>query len=219
MNNIKELENKKVPKGEVSLVGLGRLGLRTALNLIQAHRGGPKKIYVIDGQRISIDDIIFRMYGGEIGEYKVDFIKRIVGDGFNKEIIPVSHDINSENMELVKGDVVCLEIAGGDTLNISSEIIKNARSREALTISTMGVFGIGEEEIIVENISDLDIDNPIVEFFKNERITDHLLVGTGKLIRDWEPVTPYTLDKISEIMTAEILKLLEKKNKATYKNI
>jgi predicted ThiF/HesA family dinucleotide-utilizing enzyme len=214
MDNIKELENKKVPKGEVSLVGLGRLGLRTALNLIQAHRGGPKTIYVIDGQRISIDDLIFRMYGAEIGEYKVDFLKRMVGDGFNKEIIPISQDINSENIELVKGDVVCLEIAGGDTLNISSKIIKNAKSREALTISTMGVFGIGEEEIIVENISDLDIDNPIVEFFKNEGIKNHLLVGTGKLIRDWEPVTPYTLDKIGEIMTAEILKLLEKKNKS-----
>lgn len=212
MNSIEELENEKIPKGEVSLVGLGRLGLRTALNLIQAHRGGPIKVYAIDGQKISIDDLIFRMYGAEIGEYKVDFLKRLAGEGFNKEIIPINQDISTENLELIKGDVVCIEIAGGDTLKTSSEIIKYARSQGALTISTLGVFGIGEEEIIVKDISELENNNPIVEFLKNEGITDnHLLIGTGKLIRDWEPVTPYTLDRISSVITREVLKLLKKK--------
>lgn len=212
MNIIEELENKKVPEGEVSLVGLGRLGLRTALNLIQVHRGGPSKVYAIDGQKISIDDLIFRMHGANIGEYKVDFLKRLVGEGFNKEIIPITQDINTKKLELIKGDVVCIEIAGGDTLKTSSEIIKYAHSQKALTISTMGVFGIGEEEIIVKDISELENDNPIVEFLKNEGITDnHLLIGTGKLIRDWEPVTPYTLDRISAVITGEILKLLKEK--------
>lgn len=44
-------------------------------------------------------------------------------------------------------------------------------------------------------------------------VRDHLLVGTGKLIRDWEPVTPYVLDRISHVMVAEILKLLEGKTR------
>lgn len=212
MNIIEELENKKVPEGEVSLVGLGRLGLRTALNLIQVHRGGPGKVYAIDGQKISIDDLIFRMHGANVGEYKVDFLKRLVGGGFNKEIVPINQDITTKNLELIKGDVVCLEIAGGDTLKITSEIIKHAQDNGALTISTVGVFGIGGEEIIVNDISDLKNDNPIVEFLKNEGITDnHLLIGTGKLIRDWEPVTPYTLDRISAVITGEILKLLKEK--------
>lgn len=212
MSNIEKLENSKVPIGEVSLVGLGRLGLRTALNLIQVHRGGPNIVYAIDGQKISVDDLIFRMYGADINEYKVDFLKRFAGEGFHKEIIPINHNITSENMELIKGDVVCIEIAGGDTLKTSSEIIKYAHSQKALTISTMGVFGIGEEEIIVKDISELENDNPIVEFLKNEGIKEnHLLIGTGKLIRDWEPVTPYTLDQISNIMAQEILKLLQKK--------
>ena len=212
MIDIEELENSKVPRGEVSLVGLGRLGLRTALNLIQTHRGGPKTVYAIDGQKISIDDLIFRMYGAEINEYKVDFLKRFAGEGFHKEIIPITQNITSKNLELIKGDVVCIEIAGGDTLKTSSEIIQYAHSQGALTVSTMGVFGIGEEEIIVKDISELENDNPIVEFLKNEGITDnHLLIGTGKLIRDWEPVTPYTLDLISNIITREVLKLLKKK--------
>lgn len=212
MNSIEELENEKIPRGEVSLVGLGRLGLRTALNLIQVHRGGPKTVYAIDGQKISIDDLIFRMHGAKIGEYKVDFLKRLAGEGFNKEVIPVPQNINPENIDLIKGQVVCIEIAGGDTLKTSSEIIKQAHSQGALTISTMGVFGIGEEEVIVKDISELENDNPIVDFLKNEGITDnHLLIGTGKLIRDWEPVTPYTLDLISTIMTREVLKLLKKK--------
>lgn len=214
MTEITKMENLKVPKGEVSLVGLGRLGLRTALNLIQTHRGGPGIVYAIDGQKISIDDLIFRMYGAEIGEYKVDFLKRMAGEGFSKEIIPITQDINKTNLELIKGDVVCIEIAGGDTLKTTSEIIKHAQANGALTVSTMGVFGIGEEEIIVKDISELENDNPIVEFLKNEGITEnHLLIGTGKLIRDWEPVTPYTLDRISEVIVAEVLKLLNQKNK------
>lgn len=50
-----------------------------------------------------------------------------------------------------------------------------------------------------------------MEYLLDEGITDHILVGTGKLIRDWEPVTPYVLDRVSEVMTAEILKLLRGK--------
>lgn len=213
MDDLLIIENKKVPQGEVCLVGLGRLGLRTGLNLMQTHRGGPKKIYAIDGQKISVDDLIFRMYGAKIGEYKVEFLRILSGNGFNKKIEPLTQDIGPENISLVKGDVVCVQIAGGNTLKTTARIIKYAHEIGAYTISTMGVFGIGEEEIIAEDISRLNDVNPIVSFLKKEGIKkNHLLIGTGKLIRDWEPVTPYMLDKIAEIMTAEILKLLIKKN-------
>lgn len=212
MDDIAEMENEKVPTGEVSLVGLGRLGLRTALNLLQSHRGGPKLIYTIDGQKISIDDLIFRMYGGEIGEYKVDFLKRFIGEEFNKEIINIAEDITPENIKSIKGDVVCIEIAGGNTLKTTSEIIKQAHSKGASTISTMGIFGIGEEKIEVQDISEADESNPIVKTLKEMGIKEnHILVGTGKLIRDWEPVTPSMLDKISAVISAEILKLLQMK--------
>ena len=74
---ISELEGKKAPRGEVTLVGAGRLGLRTALNLMQIHRGGPERINVIDGQRVSADDLIFRLMGATPGEYKVKFIESL----------------------------------------------------------------------------------------------------------------------------------------------
>ena len=48
---IQEMENSLIPKGSIDLVGFGRLGLRTGINLIQIHRGGPSKITVIDGQK------------------------------------------------------------------------------------------------------------------------------------------------------------------------
>ncbi|MBU4534649.1 MAG: hypothetical protein KKF16_02195 [Euryarchaeota archaeon] len=213
MENIMEMENKKVHLGEVSLVGLGRLGLRTALNLIQTHRGGPQTVYALDAQKVSIDDLIFRMYGAEIGEYKVEFLKRLAGKEFNKQIIPISENITPYNLNLIKGDVVCVEIAGGDTLKTTTNIIKKAHDIGAFTISTCGVFGIGGENIIVQDISKMDDDHPIVGFLKKKGIIkNHVLVGTGKLIRDWEPVTPYILDQISQAITTEILKLLKKKN-------
>lgn len=37
----------------MTLIGLGRLGIRTGLNLTQIHRGGPQKITAIDSQKIS----------------------------------------------------------------------------------------------------------------------------------------------------------------------
>lgn len=206
---IVDMEKKKVPQGTVTLIGVGRLGLRTALNLMQVHRGGPERIVAIDGQRISDDDLVFKLYGGCVGEYKVDLLNKIAGKGFSKEIVPFNEYIHPKNIDLIEGNVVCVEIAGGDTLPTTAAIIKKAHGQGALTLSTMGVFGIGEEEIEVCDISQADESNPIVQNLKYMGITEnHLLVGTGKLIRDWEPVTPYMLDRISEVITAQILKLL-----------
>ncbi|AAB85636.1 hypothetical protein [Methanothermobacter thermautotrophicus] len=208
---ISELEGKKAPRGEVTLVGAGRLGLRTALNLMQIHRGGPERINVIDGQRVSADDLIFRLMGATPGEYKVKFIESLATPGFSRTVRGIPEYIDRDNLHLLRGDVVCVEIAGGDTLPVTAEIIKYAQKRGSATISTMGVFGIGEEEVNAISIEEADPGNPIVEYLLDEGVTDHLLVGTGKLIRDWEPVTPYVLDRVSEVMTAEILKLLRRK--------
>jgi Predicted dinucleotide-utilizing enzyme of the ThiF/HesA family len=74
-DEIKEMEDKQVPKGRIDLVGCGRLGLRIGINLIQVHRGGPKVIGAYDGQKIDGGDVIFTLYGAEVGKSKPDFSK------------------------------------------------------------------------------------------------------------------------------------------------
>ena len=114
---IAELEWQKAPWGEVTLVGLGRLGLRTGLTLMQAHRGGPKRIVAIDGQIISPDDLIFRTMGAEVGDYKTKFFQKLAPQGFSKEIIGITSYLSDDNLDhYIVGDVVCIEVAGGDTL-------------------------------------------------------------------------------------------------------
>jgi len=210
---IAELERKKAPHGDIILVGLGRLGLRTAINLMQVNRGGPARITAFDGQTISADDLIFRMYGGRIGEYKTSLLKRLAGPGYSREIIDVNTYITTENLDLITGgDVVCIEIAGGDTLPTTAAIIQHAQSLGMQTISTMGVFGISGDPVHAVWIEDADPNNPIVATLRNAGIKNHRLVGTGKLIRDWEPVTPYIIDKVAEIISSEILILTEQRS-------
>lgn len=210
MSMIEKLEINKRPWGKVTLIGLGRLGLRTALYLVQVHRGGPATIIVIDGQKISADDIIFKPIGA-IGESKVVAFRKYMGYGLSREIIAIPENISEKNLSHISGDVVCIEIAGGDTLPITAAIIHYAQQLGATTMSTMGVFGIGEEPVVTADISNADPKNPIVSMLRDLGVTNHLLVGTGKLIRDWEPVTPYVLDKVSQVMTKEIIRALYKK--------
>ncbi len=211
---IEELERKKGPHGDVVLVGLGRLGLRTALNLMHVNRGGPTRITAYDGQTISPDDLIFRMYGGRIGEYKTGFLRRLAGPGYSREIVDVPEYITEENLQLITGgDVASIEIAGGDTLPATAAIIRHAQSRGIQTISTMGVFGVSGDTVSVSWIEEADPENPIVATLQEMGVRNHLLVGTGKLIRDWEPVTPYIIEKVAEVMSSEILAMLEMQRK------
>ena len=207
--SLEAMETMKAPWGEVTLVGLGRLGLRTALNLMQAHRGGPSRINAFDEQTISPDDLIFRTMGGRIGDYKTSFLENLAGSGYSKEINGIPKNINADNLDLIRGDVVCIEIAGGDTLPLTTGIIRYAQAIGASTISTMGVFGIADIEVKVAEIDEADPGNPIVEYLVANGVKNHRLVGTGKLIRDWEPVIPPVLDRISLTMASEILKLLQ----------
>lgn len=212
---IQEMEDKMVPKGSVDLIGLGRLGLRTGINLIQVHRGGPNKITAIDGQKISNADIIFTLFGAKSGEYKTEFFKGLCTHSKDyREVIAINEDIlfsdkTSNNLNLISGDVVVIEIAGGDTIPTAAAIIKKAHEIGSKTISTAGIFGIGEEDIIVKDISEFDDSNPAVEELRKEGISkDHLIITTNTFIRDFVPISPYVLDEIANTITKEVLKLL-----------
>ena len=212
---IQEMENSLIPKGSIDLVGFGRLGLRTGINLIQIHRGGPSKITVIDGQKISASDIIFLLKGAEIGTYKSDFLKEISTHPKDfREVVSINEDIDEDNLDLITGDVVVIEIAGGNTVPTAAKIIKKAHENGSKTLGTAGIFGIGDEEIIVKDISEFDDSNPVIEELRKEGIVkDHMVVTTSTFIRDSIPITPYVLDNIANTITKEALKLLIEKNK------
>ena len=211
---IQEMENKLIPKGSIDLVGFGRLGLRTGINLIQIHRGGPSKITVIDGQKISESDIIFLLKGAEVGTYKSDFLKEISTHPTDfREVVSITEDISEDNIDLITGDVVVIEIAGGNTIPTAANIIKKAHENGSKTLGTAGIFGIGDEEIIVKDISEFDDSNPAVNELRKEGIVkDHLILTTSTFIRDAIPITPYVLDDIANTLTKEALKLLIEKN-------
>lgn len=213
-DEIKKMEDKQVPKGRIDLIGCGRLGLRIAINLMQVHRGGPKVIGAFDGQKIDGGDVIFTMLGGEKGQNKPDFIKQLCTHDENYRKIE-SHPeyISEDNLDLIKGDVVIIVIAGGNTIPTAAKIIKHAHERGAITIGTAGIFGFGDENIEIKDISEYDHSNPAVEELRAQGITEnHIILTTNKLIRDNEPVTPYTLDEVAKIITKNALIQLRDKN-------
>lgn len=213
-DEIKKMEDRQVPKGRIDLIGCGRLGLRIAINLMQVHRGGPKTIGAFDGQKIDGGDVIFTLLGAETGQSKPDFIRQLcTHDPEFREIKSYSEYITEENIDLIEGDVVIIVIAGGNTIPTAAKIIKHARKRGAKTIGTAGIFGFGDENIEIKDISEYDGTNPAVEELRKEGIFEnHLVLTTNKLIRDNEPVTPYTLDEVAKIITMNALKLLRDQN-------
>ena len=210
-DNIQKIEDSRVPKGRIDLIGCGRLGLRIGINLMQAHRGGPKTIGAFDGQKVSGGDVIFTLYGAEVGEYKTEFLQRICTHPEEfRNIESHTEYIDENNLDLVKGDVVILILAGGNTIPTAAKIIKHAHERGAKTIGTAGIFGFGDENIEIKDISEYDNNNPAVEELRAQGITkDHLVLTTNKLIRDNEPVTPYTLDEVAKIISKNALILLK----------
>lgn len=213
-DEIQQIEDSRVPKGKIDLIGVGRLGLRIGINLMQAHRGGPKIIGAFDGQKISGGDVIFTILGAEIGQSKSEFLKSLcTHDEDFRKIESHSENITKENIDLIDGDVVIIVIAGGNTISTAAEIIKHAHKRGAKTIGTAGIFGFGDENIEIKDISEYDNNNPAVEELRAQGITEnHLVLTTNKLIRDNEPVTPYTLDEVAKYITMNALKLLRDKN-------
>ena len=123
-------------------------------------------------------------------------------------------DVGEDNLDLITGDVVVIEIAGGNTVPTAAKIIKKAHENGSKTLGTAGIFGIGNEEIIVKDISEFDDSNPVIEELRKEGIVkDHMVVTTSTFIRDSIPITPYVLDNIANTITKEALKLLIEKNK------
>lgn len=204
------MENQMVPHGRVILAGVGRLGIRLGINLLQIHRGGPSTITAFDGQKISGSDVIFHMLGGENGQYKVDLLSKLSTHPESYRVVePVKKDLNPENMEFVEGDVVSIQIAGGNTIPTTAAIIMKAHEIGAKTISTAGVFGV-DETVSSVDISGADEENPIVAELKRYGVEEnHTIVTTGRFIRDRLPITPYTLDEIARVLTVEILKALQ----------
>ncbi|MBO6122549.1 MAG: hypothetical protein J6P09_01750 [Methanobrevibacter sp.] len=213
-DEIKKMEDRQVPKGRIDLVGCGRLGLRIAINLMQVHRGGPKVIGAFDGQEIDGGDVIFTMLGAEKGQKKPDFIKQLcTHDEEYRKIESHSEYITEDNLDLLEGDVVIIVIAGGNTIPTAAKIIKHAHERGAKTIGTAGIFGFGDENIEIKDITEYDHSNPAVEELRAQGINEnHLVLTTNKLIRDNEPVTPYTLDEVAKVITMNALKLLRDMN-------
>lgn len=209
-DEIQQMEDKQVPKGRIDLIGCGRLGLRIGINLIQVHRGGPKVIGAFDGQEIDGGDVIFTMLGAENGQGKPDFLKQLcTHDESYRTVESFCEYIDDDNLDLIKGDVVIIVIAGGNTIPTAAKIIKHAHERGALTIGTAGIFGFGNETIDIKDISEYDDSNPAVEELRAQGITEnHLVLTTNKLIRDNEPVTPYTLDEAAKVITMTALKQL-----------
>lgn len=214
IDEIQKMEDNKTPKGRIDLIGCGRLGLRVGINLMQVHRGGPKVIGAFDGQKIDGGDVIFTMLGAENGQNKTDFVKKLcTHDEKFREIKSFPEYISEDNLDLIEGDVVVIMVAGGNTIETASNIIKHAHKRGAKTIGTAGIFGFGDENIEVKDISKFDNTNPAVEELRAQGITkDHLIVTTNKFIRDNEPITPYTLDEIAKVLTINALKQLRDKN-------
>ena len=211
VDEIQKMEDKQVPKGKIDIIGIGRLGLRIGINLMQVHRGAPKVIRAFDGQEISGGDVIFTLYGAEIGEAKPDFLKRIcTHDEDFRKIESHPEYITKENIDQINGDVIIIVIAGGNTISTASQIVKHAHKIGAKTIGTAGIFGFGDENIEIKDISEYDNNNPAVEELRQHGITEnHLVLTTNKLIRDNEPVTPYVLDDVAKVITINALKLLK----------
>ena len=211
VDEIQKMEDKQVPKGKIDIIGVGRLGLRIGINLMQVHRGGPKVIGAFDGQEISGGDVIFTLYGAEIGEAKPDFLKRIcTHDEEFRKIESHPEYITKENIDQINGDVIIIVIAVGNTISTASQIVKHAHNIGAKTIGTAGIFGFGDENIEIKDISEYDNNNPAVEELRQHGITEnHLVLTTNKLIRDNEPVTPYVLDDVAKLITINALKLLK----------
>ncbi len=200
--NVEDLERMLIPKGEVSVIGCGRLGVRVIFDLLEVHRGGVEKVYVFDSAKIEENDIIHRKLGGKVGEYKVDFIKRF----FKDRVESYKVNINEKNLNLIKGDVAIICIAGGDTIPTTKAIIEYCKSKGIKTIGTNGVFGIDEKI----KVCDAKYAKGPAKFL-NINEEGHIVVGTEKFIKDFEPITPYTLDEIAKRMVIECLRILWKK--------
>ncbi|WP_456481694.1 ThiF family adenylyltransferase [Methanopyrus sp.] len=208
---IEELELRKVPRGVVLLCGVGRLGFRVFLRLLETHRGGPERIVCVDGQSVEPDDIVHLKHGARIGENKAEFAARLGRVHPLREVHPEPEFVTEENAsELVntwRPDVVVITIAGGRTTPITAALAREARRLGAVTVSTGGVFGYGGEEVQVVRLE--EAEGPVAKELKEYGAPpDHVLVTTGRYIRDPDPITSMVLERVADKLAELALRAL-----------
>ncbi|WP_457620647.1 hypothetical protein [Methanopyrus sp.] len=209
--HVEELELRKRPRGTALLCGVGRLGFRVFLRLLETHRGGPKEIVCVDGQGVEPDDIIHLRHGARIGENKAEFAARLGRIHPLREVHAEPEFVTEENAsELVSAwepDVVVITIAGGRTTRITAVLAREARRLGAVTVSTGGVFGYGSEEVRVVRLE--KAEGPVArELREYGAPSDHVLVTTGRYIRDPDPITPMVLERVADKLAELALEAL-----------
>ncbi len=210
-DEIAELERRKRPRGTVLLCGVGRLGFRVFLKLLETHRGGPETIVCVDGQEVEPDDVIHLRHGARVGENKAEFCARLGRAHPDRDVVAVPEFVREETAEgLVeewKPDAVVVTIAGGRTTPITARLARAGREVGATTISTGGVFGYGGEEVEVVRLR--EASGPVAEELRELGAPDdHLLVTTGRYIRDPDPITPTVLDRVARRLVEVALRSL-----------
>ncbi len=215
--SVLELERKLVSYGKVVVLGAGRLGIRLIKQLAMTHRGGFREIVVFDGAFVEENDYYHILLGAEVNENKASFAARrfLTPDTRYRVFYPIAKDFSMKESDLrwVKGaDVLVSTIAGGDTLSLVADVATYCEENAIAFITTNGVFGLGQEEILVfESLSEANVGPAVfLKELLKERSKDLniTLVGTGKLIKDGLPITPMILDRLADKMAFLALKAL-----------
>jgi len=211
MDRVLELESRLRPFGTLILLGAGRLGGRFLSRAVQVHRGGFREILVFDGAAVEENDYFHLHLGASPGENKAVFFEKLYSVPGYREVKGFPFDFTEKNLSfLEKASVVVSTVAGGDTLPLVKRVAEFTGGREIPFVTTNGVFGFGDEEILVFEGVDEVTSGPAL-FLKEKGFTESqtvVFVGTGKLIRDGLPISPVILDRVADAMLTVSLKKL-----------
>ena len=211
MDNILELERKLNPLGTLVLLGAGRLGGRFLSRAVQVHRGGFREILLFDGGTVEENDYFHIQLGAEPGENKALFFEKLYSVSGYREVKGFPYNFTEEHLKVLeKAAVVVSTVAGGDTLPLIKRIGQFTAENGIPFITTNGVFGFGDEEIMIfEGIEKVTVGPALflkeMGFPEAENV---VFVGTGKLIRDGLPITPVILDRVADVILTVSLKKL-----------
>ncbi len=211
MPGLARLERRKRPRGTVLLCGVGRLGFRVFIQLVETHRGGPETIVCVDGQEVEPDDVIHLRHGARVGENKAEFCARLGRAHPDRDVIAVPEYVREEKAESLvekwRPDVVVIAIAGGRTTPVTARLARAGREAGATTVSTGGVFGYGSEGVRVLSLR--EASGPVARELRSLGAPeDHLLVTTGRYIRDPDPLAPAVLDRVAHRLVEVTLRSL-----------
>ena len=222
MDKVSELERRLNPFGTLVLLGAGRLGGRFLSRAVQVHRGGFQEILLFDGGTVEENDYFHIQLGAEPGENKALFFEKLYTVPGYREVKGFPYNFTEEHLKVLeKASVVVSTIAGGNTLPLIKKIAQFTAEKGIPFITTNGVFGFGDEEILIfEGIERVSSGPALflkeMGFPGSENI---VFVGTGKLIRDGLPISPVTLDRVADaILTVSLKKLYGRRDEKLNKN-